>query len=271
MSAIKAAKVVYECGRKLYHLEAVRLNFGENAAVGHVREVLQHEEGLTAADAAIPAGPFLKDVDRLRGGFYGFRELHRQLNKQAVELTADETGEACRKSPSCATEDDAAHVALFREDGLLPFASEDCAHSSVDQRERQTGREYELCVTSIVDALLHGKEKLLPLGYRAWFLPVLPGSRWNEPGGIRDGISEGIVFRCQAFVVFFENARRISQGSPCEADNCQRDFSVSVTVSSLSKRAEGPSPQGAQSSIDNRVGMLIRRQNWNLKYEQTGH
>lgn len=88
MKASQAAKIVFQCGSELYHLERVRSKFGDDQALTYLRRRLQETDQMTPADSSIRAGQILNDVDRLKSGYYDFRGLHRQLEMKRSPSSA---------------------------------------------------------------------------------------------------------------------------------------------------------------------------------------
>jgi hypothetical protein len=102
-----------------------------------------------------------------------------------------------------------------------------------------------------------GSEMRPQLG--SWLIQALPGLHWKVADGIDDGIDDGIaaqvVFGWPVSVIFYRTNSLILRCSLSKASNCRLDFSVPLTVLSLSDRARRPPPQESRSPIDDRVGM----------------
>ena len=78
-NAARAAQAVYECGGEIYHLEFLRLEKGDEAAIDHLVGHYKQVEGLSAADAHIRAGHFIKDIDALKHGNFGFKAERERI------------------------------------------------------------------------------------------------------------------------------------------------------------------------------------------------
>jgi hypothetical protein len=76
-----------------------------------------------------------------------------------------------------------------------------------------------------------------------------------SPSRIFGDIAAQVVFGWPVSVIFYRKSRLILRCSLSKAHNCRLDFSVPLTVLSLSDRAQRPSPQESRSPIDDRVGM----------------
>lgn len=82
-NAARAANTVYECGGEIYHLEALRLEQGDERVVNHLASHYKQKEGLSVPDAHIRAGQFINDIDALKRCDFGFKAVRERMTKSA--------------------------------------------------------------------------------------------------------------------------------------------------------------------------------------------
>lgn len=84
-TSAKAAKAVYDVGSEIYHLEAMRLENGDDKVIIKLADQYKKKEHLSPADAHIRAGKFIKDVDAMKAGEFGFQAVRDELAKRSKE------------------------------------------------------------------------------------------------------------------------------------------------------------------------------------------
>jgi hypothetical protein len=85
---VKMSHVVVKAGPELYHMECFRRDYGDDKTILHLSKHYQREDGMKPADAAIRAGHFLNDVEKLKEGAFKFKEA-RSSAAQNVEESVD--------------------------------------------------------------------------------------------------------------------------------------------------------------------------------------
>ncbi len=85
ITSAMASKIVYDCGGDLYHLEFSRIEHGDDKVIDKLREKFKERDGLSPGDAAIRAGQFINDIDTLRVGGFGFKEMREQLDEEGPD------------------------------------------------------------------------------------------------------------------------------------------------------------------------------------------
>lgn len=89
LKTAKAAKSVVTYGKEIYHFECLRNEVGDDQVIDNLRNHYKSTEGLSSADASIRAGQFIKDMDKLKAGEFGFKDM-RALNSQEDDCIESE-------------------------------------------------------------------------------------------------------------------------------------------------------------------------------------
>ncbi len=85
-NAAKVSQVVVKCGGELYHLEKARLDYGDDKVINELKDHFTKSENLSPADSSIRAGKFLNDIDSLKTGGFGFKEMREVMKEDNTVL-----------------------------------------------------------------------------------------------------------------------------------------------------------------------------------------